>query len=1312
MSTGNGRSRTDSAVLSRGRDVAGSRLAAIDVGTNSIRLIVADTEADGAYRILDEEKEVTRLGEGLERTGWLAKDPIGRSLQAIAKMKAIAEGQQVSQLRAIATSAVREARNGSTFCRLVEEQCGLKLEVIRSEDEARYAFRSVIHHFNLDNEPTVVVDIGGGSVEIVLAAGTVVDQIFSLPLGAVRLSERYIKKDPIEPAEEAALVDAIDSALRDSIGQPPFKTPVMIGSGGTFSTLAEILQCQRDGRVGTVQGSHVTLKEAAHVRRELAEMSLKARRQVPGLSPARADIIVAGLTVIMRLAKRFGSREIWINDKGVRDGLLLTMIERLPGHDTGPQAPQDRMESVRQFARKCRVNERHAEQVARFAVAIFAGLADAFELPASAGEWLEAAAMLHEVGYLINHIKHQKHAYHLIIHAELPGFSAEELELIANIARYHRGGRPKKAHVNFSRLRSRDARLVPVLAGILRLADGLDRTHSQQVREVRAQVVDGTVRLLVESPSEPKVELWAAERKSKLFRKSLGVSLEVAWVKHSIPEAAAPAAAEPSQPSTADSAAEEVGLEAKVPQGNRHFTESPTLETPAKSETEPLRQAIAAEPPQRLELPRKERLADLPADHFINRELSWVEFNARVLEEACDPTNPWLERLKFLAIFNSNLDEFFEIRVAGLQQQLQAGMTPQDYPADGMNPIEQLTVIEQRVHDLVQRQYRCLEEDILPHLASHGIVHVPLDQVSESEREYVDELFDREVYPVLSPLAIDPGHPFPHVHSKSLNVALLIDRDEKGRHERFFAVVQVPSLLNRVVFLPRSDEALRFVLLEDIIRARLGDLFGRFKVLSHTVFRVTRNADLALAEDEADDLLDSIEKSLRQRHQGEPVRLEISADADELFVETVARALQLEPRDVYRIVGPLDLSALITLHSIEGFDDLKDEPLVPRVPSVLSAGSDIFAAIRAQDILLHHPYESFGPVVDFISQAADDPQVLAIKQTLYRTSSPSPIINALARAAQNGKQVTALVELKARHDEANNIVWAKSLEEAGVHVVYGVVGLKTHCKAALVVRHEHDGVQRYVHLATGNYNTQTARIYTDLGLFTRDPDFGQDTTELFNLLTGYSQGYRWKRFVVAPFDLLDRVLRMIQREQTHAEAGRPSRIVVKANSLVEPEVIEALYLASQAGVVVDLAIRGICCLRPGVPGLSDRIRVTSIVDKFLEHSRIFYFENDGQPEVFLASADWMPRNFFRRIELMFPINDPALKRRITDEILPTVLADNVKTRLLQEDGTYRRVNPAPGENAVRSQLVFQSLARKSTRSHNPMLLHQQRRKET
>src|SRR5437016_514228 len=603
-----------------------------------------------------------------------------------------------------------------------------------------------------------------------------------------------------------------------------------------------------------------------------------------------------------------------------------------------------------------------------------------------------------------------------------------------------------------------------------------------------------------------------------------------------------------------------------------------------------------------------------PPDHYRNCGRWWLEFNARVLEEAADPSNPWLERLKFLAIFSANLDEFFEIRVAGLQQQVYAGVEPQDYGADGMAPAEQLAAIERRAHELVAEQYRILNDEVLPGLAGGGVEHVRLDDLTEAERRHVDTLFRASIAPVLTPLAIDPGHPFPHVHNKSLNIALVIERRNGGQKtRRHFAVVQVP------------------------------------------------------------------------------------ADVDEAFVGMLTEAHDLEARDVYRLSGPIDLTALMALHRLDGVPALKDEPIVPRVAPPFAQGRDVFDVIRSQDVLVHLPYESFGCVVDFIERAADDPQVLAIKQTLYRTSGASPIISALARAAQNGKQVTALVELKARMDEQNNITWARTLERAGVHVVYGIVGLKTHCKAALVVRREGDGIRRYVHLSTGNYNPTTARVYTDLGLFTANPDMVEDASALFNLLTGNAEGYRWKKLVVAPVGMREQIIGLIEREERNARQGRAARIIVKMNALVEPSVIDALYRASQGGVAIELVVRGICCLRPGLPGVSETIRVTSIVDKYLEHSRIFYFENGGNPDVFLASADWMPRNFWRRIETLFPIEDAALQARIVGDILQPILGDTVKVRELLPDGTYRRRTPGEGEVLLRSQIALQHLAREAAR---------------
>lgn len=682
---------------------------------------------------------------------------------------------------------------------------------------------------------------------------------------------------------------------------------------------------------------------------------------------------------------------------------------------------------------------------------------------------------------------------------------------------------------------------------------------------------------------------------------------------------------------------------------------------------------------------------------FINRELSWLEFNERVLEEAMDSTTPLLERLRFVAITASNQDEFFEVRVAGLQAELFDKLEPQDPPPDGMSSLSQLLEIARRVHDFVARQYRVWSEDIRPKLADHGIVVVDPDEVEPEEAVYLDRYFESGVYPVLTPLAIDPAHPFPHLHNKSLNIILRLEKPGSTAPRQLYAVLQVPSVLDRLVALPSAvDSPRRFVLLEDVIGPRLDSLFGGFRVVDYAPFRVTRNSDLSIQENEVNaSLLSTIQENLRKRMWGSAVRLEISDRADEGFVALLqtAPALDLEARDVYRVPGPIALSDLTAICKLEGFRDLKEPPFEPQMPQAMSGRVDIFQSIREQDILVHHPFESFDAVIRLIELAADDPAVLAIKMTLYRTAENNPIIDALARAAGNGKQVTVLVEIQARLDEENNISKARMLQKAGVHVVYGMVGLKTHCKTALVVRREHDGIRRYIHLGTGNYNSITSRFYTDLGLFTCRPDFGDDASAVFNLLTGYSQGHDWKKLIVAPFYLSDRVVEMIDRERRHALEGKTSRIIAKMNALVDPRAIRALYRASQAGVRIDLIVRGICCLRPGMPGVSENIRVISLVDKLLEHSRISYFQNGDDPEIYLSSADWMPRNFNRRVELMFPVEDPRLHERILHGILGVYLADNVKARRLNPDGTYSRHEPGPGTPRVRAQVELQKMAR-------------------
>ncbi|HEY1728874.1 MAG TPA: polyphosphate kinase 1 [Candidatus Baltobacteraceae bacterium] len=692
-----------------------------------------------------------------------------------------------------------------------------------------------------------------------------------------------------------------------------------------------------------------------------------------------------------------------------------------------------------------------------------------------------------------------------------------------------------------------------------------------------------------------------------------------------------------------------------------------------------------------------------PLDHpslYINRELSWLEFNNRVLEEAFDRTNPLLERLKFIAICTTNLDEFFMIRVAALKQQVEAEVIRRS--DDGLTPAETLAAISEKLRVALKRQTACLQEMILPEMAGYGIRVLRIGELNADQRSALRVLFEERVYPVLTPLAVDSGHPFPYISNLSLSLAVeMIEHTDEGELLHF-ARVKVPPSLPRFIPVEGAPEGEHwFVTLEDVIAYNLDDLFPGMIVSASHLFRVTRDADLDLQEDEADDLLRAIESELRRRRFGEPVRLEVSADMPPHLIERLLEALQLEEQDLYKCEGLLGLSDLMSLSGIE-IPNLHYEPFTPSIPRRFIDNPDIFAVMREGDILLHHPYDSFEPVVHFVREAADDPQVLAIKMTLYRTSgSNSPIVTALMQAAENGKQVAVLIELKARFDEENNINWARHLERVGAHVVYGFAGLKTHGKVTLVVRSEPDGLRRYMHFGTGNYNERTGRLYADLSLFTCRPELGGDATELFNSLTGFSKVDTYDELLVAPVALRKEFSAMIDREREHALAGRPSGIRAKINSLTDERMVAELYRASQAGVPIQLNVRGMCKLRPGLPGVSETISVQSIVGRFLEHSRIYIFENAGNREVYIGSADLMGRNLDRRVETIVPVLDQTIQATICDEIWATFAADNQKSRILRADGTYVRRQPRAGEAPVNSQRLF--LERAQAKESSPIL---------
>lgn len=671
---------------------------------------------------------------------------------------------------------------------------------------------------------------------------------------------------------------------------------------------------------------------------------------------------------------------------------------------------------------------------------------------------------------------------------------------------------------------------------------------------------------------------------------------------------------------------------------------------------------------------------------YINRELSWLEFNERVLEEAFDKTNPILERFKFLAITASNLDEFFMVRVAGLMEQVYAGRKKKDI--SGLTPEEQLKRISQRTHEMATRQYNCLNRSLLPQLKGDKIVFKTYDDLSPKQKDFAKQYFKTTLFPVLTPMAIDSSRPFPLVANKSLNLIVELEDD-------MFALVQVPSVIDRLVELPEGEQGFReLIFLEEIIKHFAEKLFEGYSVLSVYAFRITRNSDLEIDEEDSHDLLVEIEQSIKRRKWGEPVRLEVEKNINQSAFDFLKTKLELDDGDIYKINGTLDLTVYFSLAALDGCDELRDAPMPPIAVKAFK-DKDMFKVISEGDVLVHHPYESFDPVVNFVKTAAVDPYVLAIKQTLYRVSGNSPIIAALIKAAENGKQVTVLVELKARFDEENNINWARKLEKAGCHVVYGLVGLKTHCKLCMVVRKEEDGIHRYLHLGTGNYNDKTAGLYSDLGMFTAKESYGADVSRLFNVLTGYSKSENFSKIAVAPTGLREMFIKNINREAANARVGKSASIFAKMNALVDGGIIRALYEAAMAGVKINLVVRGICCLRPSVPGISENIRVISIVGRFLEHSRIYKFENGGSPELYLASADWMPRNLDRRVEVAFAVEDEKIIAEV-DKVIETTLSDTAKARVMNSDGTYKRVDKR-GRELVNSQMSFYKIAREKNK---------------
>ncbi len=703
-----------------------------------------------------------------------------------------------------------------------------------------------------------------------------------------------------------------------------------------------------------------------------------------------------------------------------------------------------------------------------------------------------------------------------------------------------------------------------------------------------------------------------------------------------------------------------------------------------------------------------ENKKEYKSSSFFNRELSWIEFNKRVLEQARDKANPLMERFKFLSITASNYDEFFMVRVASLRDMVNAGYDKKDI--SGMRPQKQLDAISQKTHEFVNVQYNTYNRSLVPQLKKSGLTIIDnFKDMSNEQKIYCDKYFVEDVFPVLTPMAVDSSRPFPLIRNKTLNIAALLQKKE-SKDDYEFATVQVPKVLPRFIEIPGIEGMRYLVLLETIIENYLDRLFLNYNIIANAPYRIMRNADLDIEEEEAADLLKEIEKQIKKRQWGEAIRLEIYDKTDSRLLKILKKELKIQETDIYKINGPIDLTFLMKFFGLSGFEHLKEKTYKPQPIPEISQTESIFSSIKKGDILMHHPYQSFDPVVDFVKEAANDPDVLAIKQTLYRVSGNSPIIASLAEAADKGKQVSVLVELKARFDEENNINWARKLERSGCHVIYGLVGLKTHCKITLVVRKETEGIMRYVHLGTGNYNDSTAKLYTDLGMFTCNNEIGEDATAVFNMLSGYSEPLGWNKLSLAPLWLRDKFIDLIQRETLNAQKSKNAYIIAKMNSLCDQQIIEALYEASSAGVKVQLIVRGICGLVPGVEGVSENIEVRSIVGTYLEHSRIFCFGNDGNEEIYMGSCDWMPRNLDRRVEILFPIENVNLRKQVK-HVLEVTLSDNMKTRVLRSDGTYFRPHRTVSAGKILSQKVFceeamasaqQELQEENTRVFIPM----------
>ena len=1184
------------------------RLAAvIDVGSTSIRMVVAQIFSDGHFEALDSLSQSVAVGSDTFTRGQISRSTTEECVKVLRSFSAVLAEYKIDPdkaVRAVATSAVREARNRDEFLDRLYMASGINVKVIEGAEVSRLTFLGIqpllAAHKELRDGRLIGVEVGGGSTELLGLEDGRVSFAHTYRLGAYRLSEAMAARPGSAARRRELLEIEVTAGVRqcsETADAASGKAALLL-MGGEARLAATLILKEWDER-SLVQLKISDLKKLSA---RVFQMDAEQLVQKYHLALEEAQTFGPALVVYIRLAEAFSRKRVFVCGVTLRDGLLA---EAASGNAWTDDFVEQLLSSVHETGRKYHFDEAHAECVTDCALAVFRAMQKEHQLGVRHEVILKVAGLLHDVGMFISASAHHKHSRYLIENSEIFGLGRKSLQMAALVARYHRRAMPQFRHTDYAVLPREERLAVSKLSAILRVADALDRSHTQGLKDIAVRLRPGQVVMQSAGPGEFSAEKRALVGKGKLFEQVFGRTVVLRTLRR------------------------------------RGMTDMTAKKEP----------------------------------QFFNRELSWLAFNQRVLEQAKDPALPMLERLKFLAITASNLDEFFMVRVGGLQMARKAGLRRKD--PSGMTPLMQLKKIYRQAAGMMTDLHRSFNEVVAPALEAAGIRRVPLDGLSSEQNSALYDLFAEELFPVLTPMRVSDSEPFPLL--QNLSIHLLVRLRKAGEIEAGYAVIPLDRAGGRIIQLP-AGSGFEYVLREEAVLKHAPDWFPGYELCECALFRMTRNADFAVQEEEAPDLLTGMEDVLEERKTGECIRLEVDDGISRGMLDFLCGCLSVEPQQVTALSGPLNLKDFMSMAFMEGYDELKTEAWPPQPSPDVVPNEPMFDQIARGDLLFYHPYESFDPVVRFIEEAAADPDTMAIKMVLYRTSSDSAIVHALKRAAGTGINVTVLMELKARFDEARNIGWARDLEQCGVQVIYGVKGYKTHAKICLVVRREPTGIMRYCHFGTGNYNESTAKLYGDVSYLTCNAELSADGSAFFNALCGYAQPQLFNLISMAPVFMRDKLLELIDFETARAEKGKKAFVKAKVNSLVDPLLIERLLAAAAAGVKVQLNVRGICCLKP-----QRHLEVISIVDRYLEHARIIHFCHGGNPQVFIASADWMPRNLDKRLELMVPVEDAVCRDRLI-RILEVHMADTCSSWALQEDGSYEKVSAKGG--AVRSQQVF------------------------